>query len=285
MQRWLPNRKGLASGLSLSAFGFSVVFFTPVAEFLLSRFGVAATFRIFALIFFIVMMPASLFIKYPAEVSSGSGGQDQENQRHASLMEAVFSLRFAEIAIATFTVTGAWNIVFPLIKIMAESDFRNVPPVMATATVMLTGICSSAGRLVAPAVSDRLGRPISIIILACLTICGCVTLIYAKGILFCVAVGLIAFAFGGPSGIFPAMVMEDFGSTNFGSIYGVEMFSLGLSSVFFSRVTHFLSGDGDYTKALLLGAGVCAITIIDMAHYWKKQGEGGGKSQCVAEAS
>ncbi|MDR3332624.1 MAG: MFS transporter, partial [Synergistaceae bacterium] len=71
MQRWLPNRKGLASGLSLSAFGFSVVFFTPVAELLLSRFGVAATFRIFALIFFIVMMPASLFIKYPAEVSSG----------------------------------------------------------------------------------------------------------------------------------------------------------------------------------------------------------------------
>ena len=51
LQKWFPDNRGFASGLSVSAFGLSTVLFGPVAQTLLNRLGVPHTFMTLAGVF------------------------------------------------------------------------------------------------------------------------------------------------------------------------------------------------------------------------------------------
>ena len=66
LQKWLPHRKGLASGLSVSAFAFSTVIFTPVSNALMNANRVEGVvqfkpvFRIRGGVFFVAGMIGTL---------------------------------------------------------------------------------------------------------------------------------------------------------------------------------------------------------------------------------
>ena len=67
LQKWLPHRRGLASGLAVSAFGFSTVIFSPVSSALLGVMTLPATLRTLAIVFLIVGLVACMFISLPDE--------------------------------------------------------------------------------------------------------------------------------------------------------------------------------------------------------------------------
>ncbi|MCL2555835.1 MAG: MFS transporter [Firmicutes bacterium] len=77
-QKWYPHKKGLISGIIVSALGFGGVVFTPVIMVLLGHFGEpnpnvydqimggeAWTFRILSIVFITICTLGSLFLKHP----------------------------------------------------------------------------------------------------------------------------------------------------------------------------------------------------------------------------
>ena len=75
VQKWMPHRRGLASGLAVSAFGLSTVIFTPVSRWLMDAFTSAETgivdfqavFFILAAVFFVIGILACFLISLPSQ--------------------------------------------------------------------------------------------------------------------------------------------------------------------------------------------------------------------------
>jgi len=63
--RWFPDRQGLAVGLTLLGFGFSAVLTANIAGYLISSTGVMNTFRIFGMVFIILIVILALPLKFP----------------------------------------------------------------------------------------------------------------------------------------------------------------------------------------------------------------------------
>ena len=64
-QKWFPDKRGLVTGIIVSALGFGGLVFTPVAEALIKRNGgndVLSTFAIFGVIFVFITVLGSFFI-------------------------------------------------------------------------------------------------------------------------------------------------------------------------------------------------------------------------------
>ncbi len=63
--RWFPDRRGLAVGLTLLGFGFSALITANIAGFLIGSSGVMNTFRMFGIVFIILIFILALPLKFP----------------------------------------------------------------------------------------------------------------------------------------------------------------------------------------------------------------------------
>ena len=136
----------------------------------------------------------------------------------------------------------------PIIKTIALA--RGLSRELALTAVMVTGIANASGRVISAWLSDRVGRTATVIAL-CLVTCGAsLWMNIAVGIPYIIAVFLIAFAYGGPSGIFPPLVREVFGSRHAGTNFGMVLMALGASSLVFSRVSGSPLGGRRYLRRL-----------------------------------
>ncbi|MCU0631106.1 MAG: OFA family MFS transporter [Methanoregulaceae archaeon] len=63
--RWFPDRRGLAVGLTLLGFGFSALITANIAGYLIGASGVMNTFRIFGIVFIVLIFVLALPLKFP----------------------------------------------------------------------------------------------------------------------------------------------------------------------------------------------------------------------------
>ena len=73
MNKWFPDKPGLASGIMMMGFGLGALILGSVATSLVAAKGVFTTFMILGIIIFIVLVVGSLFIKNP-EAPKGTDG-------------------------------------------------------------------------------------------------------------------------------------------------------------------------------------------------------------------
>lgn len=63
--KWFPDKRGLATGLAIMGFGLASLLTSPVAQWLIATKGLVATFYLLGLVYLVVMLLASQFIKKP----------------------------------------------------------------------------------------------------------------------------------------------------------------------------------------------------------------------------
>lgn len=263
LQKWFPDKRGFASGLSVAAFGFSTVVFTPVANALMSAFdgNMQNTFMTLALVFLTVGVVACLFIRLPQAEQAKVNDAPFHTPK-----QALKEPRFWLIALTLFFVNATWNIVCPVIKVLGTSN--GLSESSAALLVMLTGVLSAAGRLSMATISDKIGRVLTVTLLACLTLLCAVMLIFSTSWMFFVVILLVAFAYGGPSATLPAMTTDLCGAKYSGTNYGMAMMGLGFSSIVFNGISNALfTSTGNYTASFILAAATALITIGLMATY------------------
>ena len=265
IQKWFPDRLGLASGLGAASFGLSTVVFSPVCSALLSRFNVAVTLRILAVFAFAIALTACFFIKLPCaeytqeRIAHASGRKVTTESKN--LGEAMRMPKFWLFFLCLFFYNGTWNMLTPLIKGLGME--RGLAEGMAILCLSMTGIANTLGRIIMAPLSDRLGRINTMFLLCGITAVSAMGLTAMTGAGYFAIVLLTAFSYGGPAAVYPALCTDMFGPKYSGRNYGFLMLGLGLSSVIFNVISNGLYGAfGSYLPTFAMGLGTAVITFV-----------------------
>jgi OFA family oxalate/formate antiporter-like MFS transporter len=272
IQKWLPHRRGLASGLACGAFGLSTVVFTPLSNALMNAFSTdgvvnfTPVFLILAALFAVVGLIACCFVNLPSEeyikalnlpAKAVSGGENY------TLGQAMKMPVFWCLFFSIFFINGTWNLCVPLIKDLGID--RGLTESAAIACVSFTGITNAAGRVIMSTLSDKLGRTTTMYILCALTFVGAILATFITGYGYFATIAIIAFAYGGPSAVNAAFCTDLFGAKNSGTNYGVAMLALGFSSIFFNWVSNALL-NAAVVPTFIMGA-VTALIPVALMFY------------------
>lgn len=256
IQKWFPHKRGFATGLGASAFGFSTVVFSPVISALLSCMTMPEALRTLSVIFLVVGLLACTQISLPDQSyldSLNLPAAKVSGTESKTLSQAIRMLPFWLLFAGAFLYNGTWNMLTPLIKGLGME--RGLSETTAVLCVSLTGITNAAGRLVMSALSDKLGRVTTLTILCAMTLVSALLLIFVGGPVYLVIVLVAAFAFGAQAAISPATSTDFFGPKYSATNYGVIMLSLGLSSLTFNAISNALyTASGNYTSTFIMGA-------------------------------
>lgn len=273
VQKWLPHRRGLASGLAVSAFAFSTVIFAPVSKWLMESFTDAATglvdfmpvFLILGGAFFIFGIIGCLFVRLPDNDYISRLPVVTSNKVHTgkdyTLLQAVKTLPFWCIFFSILFINGTWTLTVPLIKDLGME--RGLSEATAIFAVSFTGVANALGRLVMATLSDKIGRTTTIIVLSVITFIGAVLMIFIGGPAYIIVVALIAFGYGGPASVNAAITTDFFGPKNSGTNYGVAMLALGFSSIIFNAISGSVL-KGNVTPTYIMAAATAVIPIFLM---------------------
>ena len=281
IQKWLPHRRGLASGLACSAFGLSTVIFTPVSNALMNANKVDGivnfppVFLTLGLVFAVLGLAACLFISLPGEeyiAGLNLPAKAASSNIDFSLGQAMKTPAFWALFFSIFFINGTWNLCVPLIKDLGME--RGLTEVIAIACVSFTGIANALGRLIMATLSDKIGRTNTMYILCGLTLAGAVLLTFITGGGYFAAIAIVAFAYGGPAALNAALCTDLFGPKNSGTNYGVAMLALGFSSIFFNFISKNVlhATVANVTSTFIMGAVTAVIPVFLMLyinHYLK----------------
>ncbi len=228
-QRNFPDKRGLATGISVCTFGFSTVIFAPLIENLSKILGLQMTFISLGGIFIVATIACFSFISMPKEVANVSAVASSEGD--VSTKEMLKTSSFYFITLAMMFGISVYFILNPSFKSLSLD--RGLSDGMATLMIMLTGVSNALGRLFFPLLSDKIGRSLTAMLEIGITAMGALLLIFATEYLLMVVIIAIAFCFGGISGTFPLITGKLFGLKNVGSNYGCVMVGFSVAALLF----------------------------------------------------
>ncbi len=268
VQKWFPDRRGFATGMMVSAFGFSLVIFTPIASALLSSKGVPFTFTAIGILFLVVCTMSSIpVVNPPADFQPAGAAAAKQGakpaQRHYTTGEMLKTSQFYKIFFGMMLILPAYFILNPQFKALGAE--RGLTDAFQNYLVMTTGIFSAAGRLLFSWASDKIGRKNAIFCIIGVTLVGVLSLIVAQGFLFMVCVALIAFAFGGCASVFPALTADNFGTKNMGLNYGCVMVGFGVSALGAPLLKGLFPVEAAQTASFVMAAALCVVALVSIA--------------------
>ena len=280
---WFPERPGLAYGLALVGFGFGTVINVPLISALLSATG--GPFRTFAILgpcYAVLTGGAAWFLRHPPEDRGfarreprvaeagdhGQGSSDEAERGSYDLGGALRTWQWYAIWAMFFLNTTVGLAVYSDARAMAGS-IGGASAAAASAFVVVVSLADTAGRLVWPVLSDRLGG--SGVFLAMFALqAAAFTLMPLLGagsfVAFCVLVSAVMSCYGGGYATMSALTGAYYGTRDIGTIYGSIVLASGVAG-FGAPVLLARSADvtGSYDPALYAMGGMmlvgCAIPL------------------------
>ncbi len=240
--KWFPDIKGLITGIAVAGFGAGAIIFFYVEEALiqLSANSVSLAFLVLGITYFILVLLGSFLLRNPPEgwIPSGytsppkpavtSDKEDYEWQE--MLRKPQFYLLWLMFAIAA--AAGLMTIGNIATFTRTAADFAQV--VNATWLVMTSySIFNAAGRIIWGAVSEKLGRIITMIVMfAILGITMIVFGLQSSVFMMLIGASIIGFCFGGNFALFPSTTADYFGTKNLGLNYALVFTAYGFAGIF-----------------------------------------------------
>ncbi|ACL76727.1 OFA family MFS transporter [Ruminiclostridium cellulolyticum] len=249
-QKWFPHKKGLVTGVIVSALGFGGVVFTPIIEVLIKQFGgqqvgEQKTFMVLSGLFLVICTIGGLMIKNPPDDfenkksgPSRAAGQESPVLTGSDLSPkqvlATPSYYFVTLAMALACMGGLMMIGFA--KPIAVAKGLESTAVVG---VLIISICNSFGRLLWGIISDKIGRKLTLIIL--LAGSGGMSLFVnaASDYWIYVVIAFIGFFYGGFLSNFPALTADLFGARHMATNYGLVLLGFGIGAVVSSYVAGY----------------------------------------------
>lgn len=232
--RWFPDRRGLAAGLAITGFGGGAMIGAPFAVALMGAFrsassvGVAETFLVMGLVYFVAIAAGAAAIRLPPPGWQPDGWTAPPERAQASDLSPAAALRTKQFwllwLVLCLNVTAGIGVLGQASMLIQETFARGIGPEAAAGFVGLLSLFNMVGRLGWSAVSDRIGRRQTYCLLLAL---GAALYAFAPfagalgGVaLFVACYALIISLFGGGFAAYPAYVADLFGTRHFAPIYG-----------------------------------------------------------------
>lgn len=273
--KWFPDRRGFATGLVVFGFGAGTAIFNSFIQQMLDTMGLQTTFVYLGISMLILLIPLSLFYKYPQQpVSAAAKSVRKSPSGSGADYKPLEMLKTHQWYLIYFSFTFTISIVlmFGAQMKMVAKEF-DLPKSYFSVLLVLFPLGNGLSRVFAGAISDRIGREKTMV--AFYSLLGlsifCFVLFAKIHLLFVVIVFIAALLGGAPFGLYPATIGDYYGAgystTNYGITYTAKAFA-GLISGWLSG--YLVMRFGSYTPALIFVA-CCSLVaaVISMPAIMK----------------
>ena len=252
VNKWFPDKVGLASGILLMGFGLGGLVLGSIVNSMIAALGIVIVFRILAVVIAVICMAASLIIKEPAKddltvyAADKIKGSSVTDGKDYSTSEMIRTGRFW-----FFTL---WAILLNSAGLLVINSAANISVAFGGTAVlgMIVSLFNGAGRIIAGNNFDKFGRKISTVVNNGFMLGAGVSLTMGgmSGRYIFILVGLVfvGLAYGGCPTITSAYINKEFGAANFPTNFSIANFSLIPAAITGPMISSALleSADGNY---------------------------------------
>jgi OFA family oxalate/formate antiporter-like MFS transporter len=277
--RWFPDKKGLITGLAVAGFGFGALLWVKLAGSwakLIANQGLSTTFIIYGIVFLICVIIGGIWMVFPPDGWKPKGWNPPEANDSAAKAAAegfkssemlktpqyyMILLTFVFGASAGLMSIGLMKL-FPMTALMANGISEvSASAISGTAMALFFSLANGIGRIAWGAISDKLGRKTSIMLMMATQGIFVIAFIKMAGtpILLYVGATLIGFNFGGNFALFPTITADTFGTKYVGQNYGWVFLAYGIGGIFGPILGGKLGDMGNFPLAFIICGILCIV--------------------------
>lgn len=252
---WFKNNKGLATGISVCAFGFASTIASPIITTLLNKVSIEQTFMILAGIYFIPMMIGHFLLQKPKDwiepqTSSDFKRMAMFKDKNFILMWLMFYLNIA-CGLALIPVAS---------PMMTE---LNMKPTTIALIVAIMGVFNGSGRLVFSAISDKLNKRkyIYYVIFTCSILMTGATIIFHA--ITPLTLILISATYGAGFSCIAPLLADLYSMKNISKIHGLILSAWAIAGLTGNQMSMFIQRHtGSYMTVFYVICGLYLIAMI-----------------------
>ena len=281
--KWFkPHLRGTITGIVVSGVGLAAVYVSPLANYLLSNFGVAKAFYYLGAFFSILIIGLSFVMKSPPEDWIPVGGKPPKPkkseqteiekpdmiQNEFTPREMMRTLQFWSLWIMYAFSASAGLIIIGHIAVIAKEQAGLETGFLFVA---LLAIGNAGGRVVTGILSDKVGRTNSMIIVFVLQAINMFAFVtYTSGVMLTIGAIVTGATFGALLALFPTTTWDWFGLKYAGTNYGIIFTAWGVGGfvgpIMAGRI---IDATGGYTGAYIVSA-ILLLIAAGMAFFTKR---------------
>lgn len=297
--KWFPPAKtGLIAGLVVAGFGLASAYIAPLANYLLNTFavdnsgllekGVSATMVFFGVAFLIVVVVLAQFLRNPPEGYSPAREAPEPDLKAAAPKQAVEAV---DISWKEMICTAQFWVLWTMYACGAAAGLMVIGSASALGkaslgeaaflVVAVLAIGNASGRVLAGAVSDKIGRQWtmfcayvlqSIIVLSLL-------LVQDQAVMLLIIAAVAGANYGANLSLFPSATKDYFGLKGLGLNYGIMFTAWGVGGLVLPRIAGMAK---DATGSENLAFYIAAVLMILAATLtFVSRGLGGKSVQTI----
>jgi MFS transporter, OFA family, oxalate/formate antiporter len=282
--RWFPDKKGLIMGLAVAGFGFGAMGWVKGAGawgHLIANLGLSSTFTIYGIAFLLMVVVGGTFMVFPPDGWKPEGWNPPEAKEGAATAtgaldftsgEMLRTSQFYMIFLCFVAGGGAGLMSIGLMKLFPGEALtanglspEEASAISGNAIAIFFSLANGLGRIGWGALSDKLGRKTSIIVM--LATQGVIVLAFpmmagTPGLLYLGAT-IIGFNFGGNFALFPSITADTFGNKFVGQNYPWVFLAYGVGGIAGPIMGGRLGDMGNFPLAFTIcGVAVLAAAVV-----------------------
>ena len=235
LNKWFPDKVGLASGIMLMGFGLGGLVLGSVVNSMIGSMGILPVFRILGIVIAVICVLAAFIIKSPSEQDSAALAQMTAAAKGSVSQKAPASKDYSAgemLKTARFWFFTVWAILLNSAGLLVINSAANISVAFGGTAVlgMIVSLFNGAGRIIAGNNFDRFGRKAATIVNNSFMLAAGIflTLGGMSGKYAFILIGLIfvGLAYGGCPTITSAYINKAFGPANFPTNFSIANFSL-----------------------------------------------------------
>jgi MFS transporter, OFA family, oxalate/formate antiporter len=287
---WFPGRPGFAYGVAFVGFGMGPLVNVPLMEWLLSATGgPLETFHVLGVVYAVLIGGAAWLVRYAPEgarPADGHAGGDEPTADGGAaggawrLRDALGTWQLYALWVVFFLNTTAGLAILSDARVMAGS-IGGASAAVAAAFVVVISVSDASGRLLWPALSDRIGgRAVFLTMFTLQAVAFSLMPVLAAGSLWvlCALCMVVMSCYGGGYGTISTLVGAYYGARGLGAVYA-GVFSASAVASFGAPVLLARSADlldsyypALYATAVLMAAGaiIAALVVPPGRRGWQK---------------
>ena len=260
--KWFPDKRGFATGLVVFGFGAGTAIFNWFIQALLETKGLSTTFLYLGIFMLAALLPLSLLYEYPQQrpspdpdiIKRGVNSSADYKPPEMLMTYQWFLIYFS------FAATVSVVLIFGAQMKMLAKEF-SIPMKYFNLLLVLFPLGNGLSRIIAGAVSDRIGREKTMVIFYSILGISIFSFVLFAHIflLFMLTVFVAALLGGAPFALYPATIGDYYGprysTTNYGITYTAKAWA-GLVSGWLSG--YLVIKFGSYRFPLIVVA-ICSL--------------------------
>lgn len=251
---WFKDNKGLATGISVCAFGFASTVASPIITYLLARVSLPMVFVILSAIYVVPMTIAHFLLHKP------DGWIEPQVNTDFHIKEYLRDKRFISIWIFFFLNITCGLALIPIASpLMTE---LGVKPTLIALVVSIMGIFNGAGRLVIAALSDKFNKRVTMYYFVfALSMLTAICAIFLHNFSM-VALILISAGYGGGFALLPSLVSDIWGMKHVSKQHGFLLSAWACAGLCGNQLAMFIQRNtGSYMNVFKVTAVLYLIAL------------------------